>query len=78
MRKTKSGTRNKQDWSTQDYSNQRRPVLTLLAGNVRTSRALIVAARDKVPDSVARKIDIAEAALIGLLKIAEELAKIEK
>ena len=78
MRKTLDGTRNKQDWSTQDYSNQRRPVLTLLAGNVRTSRALIVSARDKVPDSVARKIDIAEAALIGLLKIAEELAKNEK
>jgi len=76
MRRTLAGTRNKQDWSTQDYSNQRRPVLTLLAGNVRTSRALIVAARGKVPDSVARKIDIAEAALIGLLKMAEELAKV--
>lgn len=78
MRKTKSGVRNKQDWSTQDYSKQSRPALALLAGNVRTSRALIVSARDKVPDSVARKIDIAEAALIGLLIIAEELAKIER
>ena len=78
MRKTKSGTRNKQDWSTQDYDNQRLPVLALLSGNVRTCKALIALRGYAMPDSVRRKIDVAAAALDGLQKLIEELAKVGK
>ena len=56
--------------------NQRLPVLALLSGNVRTCRALITLRGHAMPDSVRRKIDIVESALIGLLKMAEELAKV--
>ena len=78
MRKTKSGTRNKQDWSAQDYGNQRLPTLALLSGNVRTCKALITLRGHAMPDSVRRKIDIAASALDGLQKLVEEIAKVEK
>lgn len=73
MRKTKSGTRNKQDWSAQDYGNQRLPTLALLLGNVKTQRHTLAAltSTQALPDCVRRKVEVATAALEGLEKMLE-------
>lgn len=77
MRKNRDGTRNKQDWSAQDYRNQRLPPLTLLLGNVKTQRHTLaaLASTQTLPDCVRRKVDVAVAALTGLESMLNTFTK---